>query len=133
MPGKRVLSVGQCFADHSSLSRTLKQHFGAEVVPADSPAEALGLLEQQAFDLVLVNRVFDADGSSGLAFIRQLTQEQPQIIVPVMLVSNYDDAQREAAALGARPGFGKAALGQPQTLARLREILGDKIAQSAAE
>jgi len=133
MASKRVLSVGQCFADHGSLARTLKQHFGAEVVAADGPAEALGLLEQQAFDLVLVNRVFDADGGSGLAFIRQLTQRQPQVTIPVMLVSNYEDAQREAVAAGARPGFGKAALGLPQTLLRLKEVLGEKTAQSAAE
>lgn len=123
MASKRILSVGQCFADHSALARTLKQHFAAEVVPADGAAEALGLLEQQVFDLVLVNRVFDADGDSGLAFIRQLTQRQPQVTVPVMLVSNYEDAQHEAVAAGARPGFGKAALGQPQTLARLKEVL----------
>jgi hypothetical protein len=57
-------------------------------------------------------------------FIRQLTQRQPQVMVPVMLVSNYEDAQREAVAAGAQPGFGKAALGQPQTLARLKEVLG---------
>ena len=124
MASKRVLSVGQCFADHSSLSRILKQHFDAVVVPADGAAEALGLLEQQTFELVLVNRVFDANGGSGVEFIRQLTQRQPQVIVPVMLVSNYEDAQREAVAAGARPGFGKAALGQAQTLARLKDVLG---------
>ena len=133
MGKKRVLSVGQCFADHSSLSRTLKQHFDAEVVPADGAAEALGLLEQQKFDLVLVNRVFDANGAAGLDLIRQLTQRPPEAIVPVMLVSNYEEAQREAVAAGARPGFGKAALGQPQTLARLKEVLGEKGAHSAAE
>jgi len=124
MASKRVLSVGQCFADHSSLSRTLKQHFDVEVVPANGAAEAVRLVEQQAFDLVLVNRVFDANGGSGVEFIRQLTQRQPQMTVPVMLVSNYEDAQREAVAAGARPGFGKAALGQPQTLARLKDVLG---------
>jgi len=122
MASKRVLSVGQCFADHSSLSRTLKKHFDADVVPADSAAAALGLLDQQAFDLVLVNRVFDGSGGSGVELIRQLTQRTPPL--PVMLVSNYEDAQREAATAGARPGFGKAALGQPQMLARVKDVLG---------
>lgn len=124
MSAKRVLSVGQCGADHWSLSQTLGKHFGAEVVRADGAAEAIGLLEREHFDLVLVNRVFNANGASGLDLIRQLTREPPQIIVPVMLVSNYEDAQREAVAAGAWPGFGKAALGQPETLARLREALG---------
>lgn len=126
MSVKRVLSVGQCGADHYSVSRTLQGHFGAEVVAADGAAEALGLMEQQAFDLVLVNRVFDTNGASGLDFIRQLTQREPKAIVPVMLVSNYDDAQREAVAAGARPGFGKASLGQPQMLARVRDALAEE-------
>ena len=124
MSAKRVLSVGQCAADNWSITRALKTHFSAEVVPADGASEALGLLEQQAFDLVLVNRVFDADGGSGVGFIRQLTQREPHVTVPVMLVSNYQDAQDEAVKAGAKPGFGKAALGQPAMLARLRDVLG---------
>ena len=42
----------------------------------------------------------------------------------MMLVSNYEDAQNEAVAAGALPGFGKASLGQPHMLARLRPLLG---------
>ena len=41
MAARRVLSVGQCFADHSAISRTLQTQFGVEVVPADDAAEAL--------------------------------------------------------------------------------------------
>ena len=124
MPAKRVLSIGQCMADHGSIGRTLKAHFDVEVVSADSAAEAIGLMETQAFDLVLVNRVFNANGQSGTEFIRQLTQEPPGVTVPVMLVSNHDWAQEEAVKMGARHGFGKSALSQPQTLARLKEVLG---------
>ena len=36
MPPKRVLSVGQCGADHPAISRMIRQHFDAEVEPADS-------------------------------------------------------------------------------------------------
>ncbi len=122
--GKRVLSVGQCFADHSSISRVLSGAFGAEVVGADSPRETLDHLRQGAFSLVLVNRVLDADGSSGLDLIRAIRSEETLRDVPVMLVSNYEDAQREAVAAGARPGFGTAALAQPNMLARVREMLG---------
>ncbi len=130
---KRVLSVGQCSADHSALARTFRSHFGAEVVSADSAAEALGLMEGEAFDLVLVNRVFDADGTSGLEFLRQLTQEPPRANVPVMLVSNHDWAQDEAVKAGARHGFGKASLGQPQMLARVREVLEEGVQVLPAE
>ena len=66
MSAKRVLSVGQCSADHSRISRTFEQSFGAEVVGVDTTLEALAKLRAEPFDLVLVNRVCDADGSPGL-------------------------------------------------------------------
>lgn len=124
MPSKRVLSIGQCCADHSSIQRTFQQHFGAEVASADTLEEALSSIRQGPFDLVLVNRVLDADGASGLNVIRRIKQEATGQNLPVMLVSNYEDAQREAEDLGAVPGFGKAALGQPRMLARVKAYLG---------
>jgi CheY-like chemotaxis protein len=120
---KRVLSVGQCFADHSSISRVLRGSFGAEVVGADSSRQALDLLRQQDFALILVNRVFDADGSSGVDLIRAIKADDKLHSLPVMLVSNYEDAQSEAVREGAVTGFGKAALGQPHMLARVEPYL----------
>jgi len=120
---KRVLSVGQCFADHSGITRVLRGPFGVEVVGADSQGEALDFLRQEPFALVLVNSVFDADGSSGLELIRAIKAEDELRNIPVMLVSNYEDAQAQAVREGAVPGFGKAALGQPYMLARVEPYL----------
>jgi two-component system chemotaxis response regulator CheY len=120
---KRVLSAGQCFADHSGISRVLRTAFGAEVVAAETSREALDQLRQDEFALVLVNRVFDADGSSGLDLIRAIKGDDQLRGVPVMLVSNYEDAQAQATEAGAAPGFGKAALGQPLMLARVEPYL----------
>ncbi len=120
---KRVLSVGQCFADHSGITRVLRGSFAAEVVGADTQREALNLLRQDSFALVLVNRVFDADGSAGLELIRAIKKEDELRDLPVMLVSNYEDAQAQAVLEGAAPGFGKAALGQPHMLARVEPYL----------
>jgi two-component system chemotaxis response regulator CheY len=119
MAGKRVLSVGQCGADHGSISRTLRSALGAEVVAAHTAEEALARLQQEAFALVLVNRIFDADGSSGVELVHRVGG------VPVMLVSNYADAQAEAVAAGAVPGFGKASLGRPEMLERVRPYLSE--------
>src|SRR6266446_787544 len=119
MPAKRVLSVGQCGADHPAISRMLRQHFDTEVEPADTFDEALRKLRQESFSLVLVNRVLDADGSSGMELIRQIKADVALGTVPMMLVSNYDHYQEEAMKEGAVKGFGKGALGQPQTIARL--------------
>ena len=124
MPAKRVLSVGQCFADHNSIARVIRQHFDAEVVPAETADEALALLREQPFDLVLVNRVLEGDTTSGVDLVAQVKGDEALRGVPVMLVSNHDEPQREAVARGALPGFGKAALGHPQTASRLRTVLG---------
>jgi two-component system chemotaxis response regulator CheY len=119
---KRVLSVGQCGADHGGISRALRA-FGVEVAAADTILAALTRLRDEAFDLVLVNRVFDADGSPGLELVRLVKADEALKTVPVMLVSNYADAQEQAVAAGAEPGFGKADLGRPAMLERVRPFL----------
>jgi two-component system chemotaxis response regulator CheY len=123
MATKKVLSVGQCGADHPAIARVIREQFDADVVPADSADEAFAELRSGDYDLVLANRVFDL-GGSGLEFIAQLKADDAIKDVPVMLVSNYPDAQAEAAARGALPGFGKAALRDPDTLRKLSAALG---------
>jgi two-component system chemotaxis response regulator CheY len=123
MTSKRVLNVGQCFADQGSISRTLGKAFDVEVVSADTIPEALGKLRQESFALVLVNRILDADGTRGLELVRQVRADEALKGVPVILVSNYEDAQQEAVAAGAVPGFGKASLGQPHMLGRVKPFL----------
>jgi two-component system chemotaxis response regulator CheY len=123
MAAKQVLSVGNCYADHSAIASTLERHFQAQVVSVDCAAEALTTLREKPFDLVLINRVLDRDGSSGLDVIEQIKAEDDLRPVPIMLVSNFEEAQREAVTRGALPGFGKAALGQPHMLARVEKVL----------
>ena len=123
MTRKRVLSVGQCAADHSAISHLVEKHFDAEVGGVDSIPEAIGKLRDDEFSLVLVNRILDGGVSPGLEFIRQIKSDESLQQIPVMLVSNYDDAQDEARQIGAEPGFGKASLGQPQMLARVKAFL----------
>jgi two-component system chemotaxis response regulator CheY len=121
-----VLDVGQCGFDHRTIAAYLADEFGALVEPADSFEEARQALERGKFDLVLVNRVFDLDGSSGLELIRTLKEGPDQCLgaVPVMLVSNYPEAQEAAVELGAQPGFGKSELQSPATFDRLKVLLG---------
>jgi two-component system chemotaxis response regulator CheY len=117
----RILSVGQCGIDHGGISHALRRDFGAAVAAADTHADALAALRRDGpFDLVLVNRVGDADGASGLELIAALKSDPATRDVPAMLVSNYADAQAQAEALGALPGFGKGDLGTP----RFRERVG---------
>ena len=118
-----MLDVGQCGADHSSIQMRIAAHFDAVVDRARSVEDALRAMRQRRYDLVLVNRVIFADGGDGLELIRQVRQDPALADVPMMLVSNYPEAQAEAVAAGARPGFGKAGLHQKATTERLAEFL----------
>ena len=103
MPAKKVLSLGQCGADGPRIAHLLRSQFAAEVVHADTFDDALAELRRQLFDLVLVNRILDANGASGLEFVGRLKGEVGLARVPVMLVSNHDDAQQQAVDSGSCP------------------------------
>lgn len=120
----RILSVGQCNYDHGSVVRQLQKGFAADVVGASSFSEALDVLRGDRFDLILVNRVTDRDGSMGVDLIRTLKADPELSKIPVMLVSNYPDAQQKAEALGALPGFGKAEIATTTAQERLKAALG---------
>jgi two-component system chemotaxis response regulator CheY len=120
---KQVLSVGNCNYDHTSLAQLLEREFGAETVAAHSAAEALRAAREGNYALVLVNRIFDADGYEGLKLIQALQQDPGVKELPVMLITNYADHQAAAVAAGAAPGFGKSTLHDPATRERLAKFL----------
>lgn len=122
---KRVLDVGNCNADHGSVRSLLKRHFDVEVDRVHNTEEALRELHARTYDLVLVNRLMERDGSDGLELIQQMHQEAGLRTIPIMMISNFDDAQQRAIAAGARPGFGKAQLQAASTLERLHACLDD--------
>ncbi len=117
----RVLSIGNCAADNAALAGLIEGRFDAQLTPVAGHADARRVLQQEDWNLVLVNRVGDADGGSGLELIEWLVSARPEM--PCMLLSNFPDAQAQAQAAGARPGFGKAALAAPETLASLEAVL----------
>jgi two-component system chemotaxis response regulator CheY len=122
---KHVLSVGQCGFDHSAINRFLGEHFEVKVTPSATAADATRQLNQQPYDLILVNRQFDADGSEGLDFIRQLKAAPELQPIPVMLVTNFREYAQQAESLGAVAGFGKSELGSPALAKRLVPYLGE--------
>lgn len=127
----RVLSIGQCGFDHGNISRFLGQEFGVTVVAADDENDARDELQRSEFRLVLINRKLDLDGSDGVALLKRLQRDDLLGATPAMLVSNYADAQQAAVAAGARPGFGKAEIGDPQVTARLAEVLSETPAEDS--
>ncbi len=118
-----VLSIGQCRPDHAGISYYLKSNFAAEVDAAATEADALHYLQHGTYQLILVNRVLDADGSDGMALIERLCKSEYSA-TPVMLVSNYPDWQQRAVSVGAVDGFGKAELNTAGTREKISAVLG---------
>ena len=120
-----VISVGQCGYDNSRI-RTLIRSIDStvEIKEADSHQETMEVLASLGeAALVLVNRVFDMDGSSGMDLISQLKSKESEFAaIPVMLVSNYEKSQAEAIANGAIPGFGKSELQSVETRQKMNRF-----------
>ena len=110
MPGTRLLDVGNCDFDHGKMRAMLEGSFDVEIERVMFVPEAIELLRRTHYDLVLVNRRIFADDSDGGALIRHMKTDPEMSGIPVMLVSNFPEAQERAVADGARRGFGKAAL-----------------------
>ena len=113
---KKVLDVGQCPPDHQAI-RHLLESLGASVDQVALPRDAVDRLRRESFDLVLVNRKIDQDYTDGAELITML--KDAEIDVPVMLVSNFPEAQQQAVTMGALPGFGKSELGRASTRDRI--------------
>lgn len=123
MPGARLLDVGNCDFDHGLLRALLEANFDVRIDRVMFVSEAVETLVRTRFDLVLVNRRIFADDSDGGALIRLMKADPELSGIPVMLVSNFPEAQERAVADGARRGFGKAALDDPRTIDLLSQYL----------
>ncbi len=122
---KSVLTVGNCSFDHGNLDALIGDRFDAGTTPAALADEAVELLRRGRFDLVLINRKLTADSSDGVELIERIKSDADLAATPIMLLSNFADAQQAAVAAGAEPGFGKLELDRPETVEKLARFLGD--------
>ncbi len=122
---KRVLTVGNCNFDNSTLAELLKKDFQADMDTAHAQAEAMEKIGGNEYALVIVNRVFDRNGDEGLALVKAIKNDAALAATPVMLLSNYATAQEQAATAGAEPGFGKSELQASETREKLAAFLAD--------
>jgi len=116
----KILDIGQCGFDGPRMEELWHEALGAKVVRVANADEAFEELNGNNYDIILVNRILARDGSSGLDVIREI--KQARIKTPVMLVSDLSEAQHEAEAIGAVPGFGKADLCNPETLELVNSV-----------
>lgn len=122
---KQVFLVGHCGADAMALQMAIKTaaddaqslHIRTAVHTDDH------VIHASSDTLLLINRELGnvLKRKLGIDLIRELKQrdEPPRM----MLISNYADAQQEAEAAGALPGFGKSHIHSPDTKAKLQAAL----------
>jgi two-component system chemotaxis response regulator CheY len=128
---KKVALVGHCGADSSYLRLAVSRaEPGVQIIMADDDAELKKALDQGT-DLILFNRQLDYgfEETEGAALVGKLSRYYPN--TRMMLVSNYPEAQAQAVAAGAMPGFGKRELGSPRVTQLIKDALADRVAESA--
>ena len=121
---KTVVDCGNCTPDHTSIRNMIQSRFDAVVEQTHDGGETLERLRKGGVDLVLVNRKLDRDYTDGIDVIRQIKSDEQVGNVPVMLITNYEEHQQAAVAVGAVPGFGKLSVTDPQTQSLLEPFLG---------
>ena len=128
---KQVLLVGHCGPDSAYLRQSVRKAVpDAVLVSADDARELTKALGSGTVDLILFNRElgYGYEPDTGVEAIRALRPAHPD--VRMILVSNYEDAQRAAEQAGAQPGFGKRDLGTPKVADLLRDALGVAVARA---
>jgi CheY-like chemotaxis protein len=120
---KTVVDCGNCPPDFSSIRRFVTSHFDAEVIQTHGVEDTLEVLRSRDVALVTVNRKLDRDYSDGMDVIKTIKADEQVGQTPVMLVTNYQEHQQTAVEAGCAPGFGKLALGDPETAELLAPFL----------
>lgn len=122
----QLLDVGNCDPDHSTISRMLNDRFDVSIDRVMFVNEALNKLKENSnYDLVLVNRLIFADRSPGIELIHQMQADENLKNIPVMMVSNFEEAQQHAMEAGAVRGFGKDAIFEDGTADQLSKYLSN--------
>ena len=120
---KVLLDCGNCGPDFNSIRQMASSTFGATVLQAHGAEDAIEILRERDVDLVTVNRKLDRDYTDGIEVIKQIKADDRIASIPVMLVTNYQEHQDTAVAIGCVRGFGKLAINTPETAALLRPYL----------
>ena len=120
---KKVALVGHCGPDGSYLRSAVTGAVRGTSVMMIDEADRLEKALSDGVDLILMNRQLDwgFDTDEGVELIRKLRLSHPN--VKFMLVSNYPEAQQEAIAAGALPGFGKREIGTAKVVDLLKSAL----------
>jgi CheY-like chemotaxis protein len=121
---KTIIDCGNCGPDYNAIRKLVQSQFDAVVLQTHALEDTLDLLAQRPIDLITVNRKLDRDYTDGMEVIRGIKADRRFAEIPVMLITNYEEHQQAAMAIGAVHGFGKLAVSDPATAALLEPYLG---------
>lgn len=118
-----IALVGHCRPDSFAMRAALGRYSPGAVFVDVNDTE--GLATHAGADALLVNRVLDGrfGTGSGLELIASMPDDQRR---RVALVSNLEEAQSEAVALGAVRGFGKSEMYSEKAREAIEGLLGAK-------
>lgn len=120
---KQVALVGHCGADTMMLRGAVSRVDSKVAIESIHDQKAAVAAARAGQTVLLVNRVLEGGftSDSGIELIRALHAANPA--VRAMLISNYPDAQADAEAAGAMPGFGKSNAHSDTAAALLRDAI----------
>jgi PleD family two-component response regulator len=121
-----VLDVGNCNPDHSMIKRMLTENFHVAIDRVMFVDDAVQRMRDRQYDLVMFNRLVFDDGSEGLELVRRAKKDAAIKSAPIMMISNFDEAQAACIAEGGVKGFGKKAVGDKSTVEHLSKFLPRK-------
>jgi len=121
---KNVLVVGHCDLDNPQITSLLEKNFCTKVLRVKLLKKVIEHLEQQDYDLVIINRIGAFDQESGLELIEKI-KEDGRFQSPLMMVTNYKDQMDKAVEKGAVPGYGKDKLHDNETIELLSKYLSE--------
>ncbi len=106
---KTVVLVGHCGPDMFMLKTAVGRALPEATIVSVNDVDALGEYRTPEA-LLLVNRELDGrfHSQSGIDLISEIAQQEDGPLA--MLISDLEDAQSQAVAAGAKPGFGKSQL-----------------------
>lgn len=130
---KTLLDCGNCGPDFNTIRKMVMSNFNASVIQSHGAEDTLEILRTRQIDLVTVNRKLDRDYSDGLEVIKAIKADSEVSSVPVMLITNYEEHQRESIEAGGVPGFGKLSIDEPTTVDALEPYLGAEKTEPARE
>jgi DNA-binding response OmpR family regulator len=117
-----VLIVGHCDLDNPQITSLIEKNFSAKVTRVKLLKKAIGYLEKQDYDLVIINRIGAFDQESGLELIKEI-KKGGRFNTPLMMVTNYKDQMDKAVKSGAVTGYGKDKLYDKETVELLSKYL----------